>query len=78
MTKYLYIVEHFVPSPQSEYGGLWNVVAEHDDECFDLIVNSDDGFNQPHYNRLRGNIMKALTYALAEDLDSCIVEEFTT
>ena len=78
MTKYLYIVEHFVPFPQSEYGGLWNVVAEHDDECFDLIVNSDDGFNQLHYNRLRENVMKAPTYVLAEDLDSCIVEEFTT
>ena len=78
MTKYLYIVEHLVPIPQSEYGGLQNVVAEHDDECFGLIVNSDDGLNQPHYSRLRGNIMKALTYALAEDLDSCIVEEFTT
>ena len=57
---------------------MWNVVAEHDDECFDLIADSDEGFNQPHYNRLRENIMKAPTYALAEDLESCIVEEFTT
>ena len=78
MTKYLYVVEHFVPFPQSEYGGVWNVVAENDDECFDLIADSDEGFNQPHYNRLRENIMKAPTYALAEDLESCIVEEFTT
>ena len=25
--KFLYIVDHFVPFPQSEYGGIWNVVA---------------------------------------------------
>ena len=36
--KYMYIVEHYVPFPQSEYGGVWNVVAANDSECFDLIV----------------------------------------
>ena len=30
--KIFYIVEHYVPFPQSEYGGLWNVIAEDDDE----------------------------------------------
>ena len=41
--KFLYVVDHFVPFPTSEYGGIWNVVAEHDDECFDLIVDEDGG-----------------------------------
>ena len=76
--KFFYIVNHFVPFPSSEYGGIWNVVAENDDECFDLIVERDEGFNEDYYNRLRENIMKAPTYALSEDLDSEIVEEFTT
>ena len=76
--KFLYIVDHFVPFPASEYGGIWNVVAESDDECFDLIAQNDDGLNQQYYNRLRENIMKAPTYALAEELESCIVEQFTT
>ena len=76
--KFLYIVDHFVPFPTSEYGGIWNVVAEHDDECFDLIVNEDDGFNEQYYNRLRENIMKAPTFQLANDHQSEIVEEFTT
>ena len=30
--KFLYVVDHFVPFPTSEYGGIWNVVAEHDDD----------------------------------------------
>ena len=76
--KFFYIVNHFVPFPSSEYGGIWNVVAENDDECFDLIVERDEGFNEGYYNCLRENIMKAPTYALSEDLDSEIVEEFTT
>ena len=76
--KFLYIVDHFVPFPTSEYGGIWNVVAEHDDECFDLIVDEDGGFNEQYYNRLRENIMKAPTFQLANEHQSEIVEEFTT
>ena len=78
MIKFMYVVDHFVPFPASEYGGIWNVVAESDDECFDLIAQNDDGLNQQYYNRLRENIMKAPTYAIAENLESCIVEQFTT
>ena len=44
--KFLYIVDHFIPFPSSEYGGIWNVIAENDDECFDLITAEDDAFNQ--------------------------------
>ena len=76
--KFFYVVDHFVPFPTSEYGGIWNVVAEHDDECFDLIVDEDGGFNEQYYNRLRENIMKAPTFQLANDHQSEIVEEFTT
>ena len=46
--KYLYIVDHFVPFPQSEYGGLWNVIAEDDNECFDLITEQDDDLSLIH------------------------------
>jgi len=77
-TKFFYIVDHFIPFPSSEYGGVWNVIAENDDDCFDLITESDDGFNQQHYATLRENILKSRTYALAEDIESQVVEEFTT
>ena len=78
MTKFLYVVDHYVPFPSSEYGGLRNVIAESDEECFDLITNTDEGFNSKFYSNLRDNIRKSRTYALAEDLESQIVEEFTT
>lgn len=76
--KYLYIVEHFVPFPQSEYGGVWNVVASNDDECFDIITESDEQFNVKYYGNLRNNIQNSTVLALAEELESGIVEEFTT
>ena len=42
LMKYLYIVDFFVPQFQSEYGGLLNVIAENDEECFDVIVKWDN------------------------------------
>jgi hypothetical protein len=79
MTKYLYIVDHYIPFPSSEYGGLWNVIAGDDDECFDIITAEDDGnFYEQHYTNLRENIVKSRTFALAEDVESGVVEAFTT
>jgi len=76
--KNFYIVDHFVPFPSSEYGGIWNVIAENDEECYDLITQRDDEYNVEYYSNLRENIMKARVYTLASDVESCVVEEFTT
>ena len=77
--KNLYIVDYWVPFPTSEYGGVWGVIAADDEECFDLITDADDGdFNSQYYANLRENILHSRTYALAENLDSKIVEEFIT
>ena len=50
--KYLYIIDHFVPFPQSEYGGVWNVITKDDEECFDVVVSEDDEFNIGCYTKL--------------------------
>lgn len=77
--KFLYIVDHYVPFPSSEYGGLWNIIAESDDECFDLITARDYGNHEEnYYGVLRQNILNARTYALAENVESQIVESFIT
>ena len=78
--KYLYIVEHYVPFPQSEYGGIWNVIADNDEECFDLITDADSSdFNVQYYGDLRENITNAQVYKLNEEnVVSGIVEEFIT
>ena len=73
-------MNHYVPFPQSEYGGLWNVIAENDDECFDLITKEDSGnFNEQYYEDLKENIINSSQFALAQDpIESRIVEEFIT
>ena len=80
MTKYLYIVDHFCPFPTSEYGGLWNVIAENDEECFDLIVEEDQEFNTEYYGNLRKNIVNSIALPLSDDYknQSRVVESFTT
>jgi len=77
--KYLYLVPHSIPFPSSEYGGLWNVIAESNDECFDLISNhyEYEGY-EDCFGKLRENIVKAPRFALVEDVQSSIVEHFTT
>jgi len=75
---YLYIVDHYVPFPSSEYGGIWNVIAQDDNECFDLIADDDDSnFYEMYYSRLRENILNARKFALATEETSRIVDSFT-
>jgi hypothetical protein len=76
--KFLYIVDHFANFPRSEYGGIWNVVAKDDDECFDLIKEYDDGFNDDYYVNLRQKVVNARTFALTGYEESRVVEAFTT
>ena len=76
--KFFYVVDHFVDFPQSEYGGVWNVIAENDDECFDLISESDDGAYEKYYVNLRNNVVKAPRFALADAVESYVVEQFLT
>ena len=77
--KYLYIVDHAISFPSSEYGGLWNVIAENNEECFDLMSNhwEYEGY-QEYFGKLRENILNAEKFALVENEESRVVEAFTT
>lgn len=77
--KFLYIVPHAISFPSSEYGGLWNVIAENKDECFDLISNHDEyiGYDE-YFGKLRENITKAQRFSLIDEQQSRIVESFVT
>ncbi|WJZ48231.1 hypothetical protein [Synechococcus phage DSL-LC02] len=76
--KSIYIVDHFVAFPTSEYGGVWNVIAENDNECFDLIADADGDDNVESYGKLRENIMKAFKFPLANEEESRVVDSFLT
>ena len=76
--KYLYLVEHFLPFPISEYSGIWNVIAKGDNECFDLIVAEDGNQYPEHYNKLRENVIKAQRFSLVDEYESSVIEAFIT
>jgi len=76
--KTLFIVDHFVPFPQSEYGGVWNVIADDEDECFDVITSEDDSNYFEYYGTLRENISKAYKYTITSEAESGIVTSFLT
>lgn len=76
--KYFYVVDHFAPFPRSEYGGLWNVIAKDNRECFDLIVDYDEKENDRYYTELMANVERSFRFILREDEQSRVIESFTT
>jgi hypothetical protein len=76
MTKFLYIIDYYAPSSHSD-GGLLNVIAENDDECFDLIVDWDNEEWTEQYGKLRENVIKAQRFSLENEEQSRVVETFT-
>ena len=77
MTKSLYIVDYWVPFPQSEYGGIVNLIADDDSEAFEILA-SEEGFNEDYVDRIMPNVIKATKLPLQDDYDSGIIEAFTT
>jgi hypothetical protein len=76
--KYLYLVDFWVPFPSSEYGGTISVIAENDQECHDLLRDSDICYDNVHDNLIMSNVVKSLRFALVDEEVSRIVDSFTT
>ena len=75
--KFLYIVDYWVPFPQSEYGGLINVIGMNDAEVFDILTKEDQ-FNNDYQNHILPNVMKAQKLELNGDYESGIIDAFLT
>ena len=76
--KYLYLVDYWVPFPTSEYGGLINVIAENDNQCHDYLLQWRNECDDKYDNLIMEKVTTAPCYALADDVQSGIVESFTT
>ena len=76
--KYLYIVDYWVPFPSSEYGGVLSVIAENDNECYDLLLDWRDDYESEHDIRIMDRIVNSDKFALVNDEESRIVNTFTT
>jgi hypothetical protein len=75
--KSIYLIEYWVPFPSSEYGGLVSVIAQNDEEVFDILSNSDQ-FDDQYVNLIMPNIRSALVFPVVGDYESGIVWEFVT
>ena len=73
----MYIVDHYVPFPQSEYGGVVNVIAKDDSEAFELLA-AEEGFNEDYIDRIMPNVIKAQKLPLEGFFESNIIDAFTT
>lgn len=76
--KYLYLVDYWVPFPSSEYGGVLSVIAENDNECYDLLLDWRDDYESEHDIRIMDRIVNSDKFALVNDEESRIVNTFTT
>ena len=75
--KNLYIVDYWVPFPQSEYGGIINVIAETESEVFELLAGEEQ-FNSTYISRIMPNVVKAQKFPLVDEYKSGIIEAFVT
>lgn len=82
--KSLYIVDYWVPFPSSEYGGVISVIAENDQQCFEILTEASKQQNEEEHeiygHLIMAKVVKAPRFKLAEDEkeDCGIVDAFTT
>ena len=77
MAKTLYIVDYWIPFPQSEYGGVVNVIADDDSEAFELLANEEQ-FNEDYVDLIMPNVIKATKLNLSDEYESGIIDAFIT
>ena len=77
MKKYLYVVDYWVPFPQSEYGGLITLIAENDAEAFKLL-SDEESFNEDYGHLIMEKIITATKLELSNEYESDIIEVFCT
>ena len=75
--KYLYIIDYWIPFPQSEYGGVVNVIAEDDSEAFELLANEEQ-FNEDYVDLIMPCVIKATKLNQSDEYESGSIDAFIT
>lgn len=80
MTKYMYIVDYWLPFPSSEYGGLQCIIASSDEECIKIIESNVSNYEKKYAWKelISEKVNNALSYQLLGDHDSGIVKQMIT
>ena len=82
MTKSLYIIDYWVPFPQSEYGGIITLIADDDSDAFNILSEEESIKQYEEYNHLiMEKILTSQKFKLSsdyEDYQSGLLEVFVT
>ena len=73
----MYVVDYWVPFPQSEYGGLITLIAENDTEALELL-SDEESFNEDYGHLIMEKIITANKLSLLDEYESGIIEAFCT
>ena len=77
--RFIYILDYWVPFPSTEYGGLVTLIAENDQEAFDILAAEEQlDPDNAHIDKLMPNIINATKLKLAEEYKSGIIDVFVT
>lgn len=75
--KSLYIVDYWVPFPSSEYGGVISLIAENDNDAFNILSN-EESYDDQYGHLIMQNVINAQRFELKDDYESGIIDSFTT
>ena len=70
-------MDYWVPFPQSEYGGVINVIADDDSEAFELLA-SEESLPDDYTHLIMPNVIKAEKLNLSDEYQSGIIDAFIT
>ena len=70
-------MDYWIPFPQSEYGGVVNIIADDDSEAFELLANEEQ-FNEDYVDLIMPNVIKATKLKLSDEYESGIIDAFIT
>lgn len=77
--KYLFILDYWVPFPDSEYGGLITLIAKDENEAFDILSNEEQlNVNSNHIHAIMEKLVTGQKLRLDGDYQSGILEAFVT
>ena len=75
---HLYIIDYWVPFPESEYGGLINLIAESDNQALQLLNEDMKQQTSDYPEQCLKNIISAQKLMLTGDYENGIIEVFCT
>ena len=75
--SYLYVLDYWVPFPASEYGGLIVLIAESDQDAFEILSNEEQ-LESDYGHLIMEQIVKSTKIKLAEEHESGIIDVFCT